>query len=120
MRFLVIDKVKQKFTNEELKNLMKSYRDENYETVISSRLDGRKFEVVVKEVGNRVKGTILVASDSSNLYILDIVGRVAIDKAASLFKAIDGNSDIGQKVRDFVTKDNRDGKKDKKVELQID
>jgi hypothetical protein len=53
-----------------------------------------------------------MASDSANLYVLDIIGRVALDKATSLFSTLNQSTDIGQRVKDFVSSD--DKSKDKK------
>jgi hypothetical protein len=67
-----------------------------------------------------VKGTVILASDSSNLYVLDILGRVALDKATALFKAIDGNADIGKKITDFMSDDDKPKKKKEEHGIKID
>jgi len=66
---------------------------------MNGRLDGRNLNVYVRESGGKVKGTIIMANDSSNLYVLDILGNIALDKAGSLFKMIDENSDVVDKLR---------------------
>ena len=120
MKFLIIDKSKEAFDAGDYKNLLKGYQGEAYEEMMTSRFQGRNFGVYIKQSSGRVKGTVILASDSSNLYVLDIVGRVALDKATSLFQAIDGNADIGKKITDFMGDDDRKEKKKKKHRVQID
>lgn len=102
MRFLMINKTKGTFNDTEYKQLLKSYRSESYDEVMTSRFQGREFDVYVRESGGRVKGTVIVANDSTNLFVLDILGRVELSKATSLFQAIGGNTDIGVKIKDFM------------------
>ena len=105
MRFLLIDRVEENFGSAEYKDLRNGYLKEKYEEVMSSRLDGRNFEVYVRESGGSVKGTIILASDSAQLFVLDILGKVALDKIPAFFKSLDENSDIGKKVKDFMDVD---------------
>lgn len=101
IRFLMIDRKNAAFTNSDYKKLKDDYtRKEKYEEIMNGRLDGRNLNVYVRESGGDVKGTIIMASDSSNLYVLDILGKIALEKASSLFKMIDENSDIAKKLKD--------------------
>lgn len=118
MKFMMIDKAKANFSDADFKKLKKGYQSESYDEMMTSRFQGRNFDVYIKEKDGRVKGTVILASDSSNLYVLDILGRVALDKASSLFNALNQSSDIGQRVKDFVGKD--DKKKGKKKEKDED
>jgi hypothetical protein len=119
MRFVMIDKAKSKFEKLEYKTLKGGYKEEAYEEVMTGRFDGRNFDVFVKEVNGNVKGTVIVASDSSSLYVLDILGKVALNKATSLFNMLDSSTDIGKKVKDFVS-GGEEKKKRKKKELEED
>jgi hypothetical protein len=116
MRFVMINKEKEKFAKTEYATLKNSYQSEKYDEVMTGRFDGRNFDVFVKEVNGSVKGTVILASDSSNLYVLDILGKVALNKATSLFNTLDSSTDIGKKIRDFATgdKDEKTEEKDKK------
>jgi hypothetical protein len=105
MRFLLIDRLEESFGSDEYKDLKARYLSESYEEVMSSRLDGRNFEVYIRESGGKVKGTIILASDSSQLFVLDILGKVALEKVPDFFKSLDENSDIGKKVKDFMNID---------------
>jgi hypothetical protein len=119
MRFVMIDKAKNKFEKLEYTTLKSGYKGEAYEEVMTGRFDGKNFDVFVKEVKGNVKGTVIVASDSSSLYVLDILGKVALSKATSLFNTLDSSTDIGKRVKDFVSSD-EDKKKRKKKEMEED
>jgi hypothetical protein len=120
MKFLMIDKAKSKFADADYKKLKSSYGAEKYEEMMTSRLQGKFFDVYIKQESNRVKGTVIMASDSSNLYVLDIIGRVALDKAPSLFSALNQSTDIGQRVKDFVSSDDKSKEKKKHHGVKID
>ena len=119
MRFVMIDKAKSKFEKLDYKTLKGGYKAEAYEEVMTGRFDGRNFDVFVKEVNGNVKGTVIVANDSSSLYVLDILGKVALSKATSLFNTLDSSTDIGKRVKDFISSD-EDKKNRKKKEMDED
>ncbi len=118
MKFLMIDKPKNNFADTEYKSLKNGYQSEAYEEMMASRFMGKNFDVLIRQKDGQVKGTVILASDSTNLYVLDILGRVALDKATSLFSALDQSTDIGQRVKDFMGGD--DKKKDKKKEHGVE
>jgi hypothetical protein len=120
MKFLMIDKAKNKFEDADYKKLKSSYGAEQYEEMMTSRFQGKNFDVYIKQDDGRVKGTVIIASDSSNLYVLDILGRVALDKATSLFSTLNQSTDIGQRVKDFVSSDNKPKDKKKEHGVKID
>lgn len=100
IRFVMIDRSEESFSPADYKKLQSDYtRKESYEEIMNGRLDGRNLNVYVRESGGKVKGTIIMASDSSNLYVLDILGKIALDKAGALFKMIDENSDVARKIK---------------------
>jgi hypothetical protein len=100
IRFLMIDRREEDFSDAEYKQLKNDYtKKELYEEIMNGRMDGRNLNVYVREKGGDVRGTIIMASDSSNVYVLDILGKIALDKAASLFKMIDDNSEIAKKIK---------------------
>jgi len=112
MKFLMIDKSKSAFAATDYKKLLKGYQGEKYEEMMTSRYKGKNLDVYIKQDNGRVKGTVILVNDSSSLYVLDILGRVALDKASSLFRTLDESTDIGKQIRDF-TSGNSDKKKDK-------
>jgi hypothetical protein len=119
MKFLMIDKSKGSFSDNDYKKLKTSYQSESYEEMMTSRFQGKYFDVYIKQEDGRVKGTVIMASDSSNLYVLDILGRVALDKATALFSTLNQSTDIGQRVKDFVSNDQKPKEK-KKHGVKID
>jgi hypothetical protein len=120
MRFVMINKEKEKFAKTEYAILKKGYQSEKYDEVMTGRFDGRNFDMFVKEVNGSVKGTVILASDSSNLYVLDILGKVALSKAASLFNTIDSSTDIGKRIKDFANGNMDDKDKKRKKEKDED
>ena len=119
MKFLMIDRAKSKFDDAAYKKLKSGYGSEKYDEMMTSRFQGKYFDVYIKQTDGRVKGTVIMASDSANLYVLDIVGRVALDKATSLFSTLNQSTDIGQRVKDFVSSDDK-SKGKKKHGVKID
>jgi hypothetical protein len=100
IRFVMIDRAAEKFTNSDYVKLKSDYlKKESYEEIMTGRMEGRNLNVYVRENNGKVKGTIIMAADSSNLYVLDILGNIALDKAGSLFKMIDENSDVARKLK---------------------
>jgi Domain of unknown function (DUF4252) len=111
MKFLMIDKNESKFSKEDYSKLLAGYKSESYEEMMTSRFEGRNFDVYLREKDGDVKGTIILANDSTSLFVLDILGKIALDKAPALFKTIDGSTDIGKKIKDFTGRNEKDEKK---------
>lgn len=120
MRFVMINKPKSKFEKQEYIQLKKNYQAERYEEVMSGRFDGRQFDVLLRETNGNVKGTIILANDSASLYVLDILGKVALNRVSLLFNTIDGSTDIGGKMRDFMTGDDEKKRKIKEVMEKVE
>ena len=121
MKFLMIDKGKSTFTPKDFKKLTSDYQGEKYEEMLTSRYKGKNLNVYIKQDGGgRVKGTVILVNDSSSLYVLDILGRVALDKASSLFKALDESTDIGKKIKDFTSGDQKKKAKRKEHGFVVD
>ncbi|MFN8888469.1 MAG: DUF4252 domain-containing protein, partial [Cyclobacteriaceae bacterium] len=93
---------------------------EKYEEVMSGRFDGRQFDVFLRETNGNVKGTVILASDSASLYVLDILGKVALNKVSSLFNTLDNSTDIGGKVKDFMMGDEEKKKKMKEAMEKVE
>lgn len=110
MKFLMIDKAK-KFKTADYKKLVSEYKGEAFEEIMTSRYQGKNFDVLLKESGGKVKGTIVLVNDSTSLYVLDIVGSIAMDKVTSLYKALGENTDIGGQIDKFTHQNDKKGKK---------
>jgi len=113
MRFLMIDKTKSKFDQADYKKLLSGYKGEEYEEVMTGRYDGRNFDVYLREKNGGIKGTVILATDSSSVIVLDILGKIALNRAPDLFKVIDGSTDIGGKIKNFISKDDDKDNHDK-------
>jgi hypothetical protein len=100
MKFLVIDKPMD-FGKSDYKKLVSGYMGENYEEIMSSRFDGKTFDVLLKEKNGSTKGMIVLANDSTNLYVLDILGKVELNKVTKLFSTIDDSAEIGKMIKAF-------------------
>jgi Domain of unknown function (DUF4252) len=119
MKFLMIDKSNKSFGSADYKNLIKGYKGETYEEVLTARADGRNIDVYIKDKKGSTLGTVILVNDSTSLYVLDILGSIDVSKASSLFSTIDQSSDIGQKIKSFLKKD-EPGKVKKEQGLHVD
>jgi hypothetical protein len=102
LKFLMIDK--SKLAAVEYKKLVSSYKSEAFEEIMTSRFDGKNFDVFLKEENGKTKGMIVTVNDEKNLMVLDIVGSIALDKVTKFVSKLDETTDIGKKIKDFTTK----------------
>lgn len=103
MKLLLIDK-STNFSAADYKKITKDYKAESFEEIMTSRHQGKNFDVFMKEKDGKTKGMLVIVSDSTNLYILDIVGSIALNKVTKLYSTIDESSDIGNKIKNFTEK----------------
>jgi hypothetical protein len=115
MKFLVIEKTTENFSTADYKKLVGSYKGESYEEIMSSRFEGKNFDIFLKEKNGVTKGMIVLANDSSSLYVLDILGRVEINKVTKLFNTIDNSAEIGKMIKAF-SDDHNDRERLRRVE----
>jgi hypothetical protein len=47
---------------------------------------------------------LVLVNDSTNLYVLDIVGRIALDKVTELYNTLDESTEVGKKIKAFTRK----------------
>ncbi len=102
MKFLMIDKVAEKFGASEYKKLVGDYRKESYEQIVTSRMGDKSFDIYLRDAKGSKAGTVALVNDSTSLYVLDIVGTIDVSKVGSLFSTIDGSTDIGKRIRNFA------------------
>lgn len=98
MKFLMIKK--DGFEKADYKKLITDYKSESFEEMMTSRHDGKNFDVYMK--GGKSKGMVVTVNDDENLYVLDIVGTIPLNKVTKLFSTIDSSADIGKRIRDFA------------------
>jgi hypothetical protein len=103
LKFLMISK--KNFGVSEYKKLVGNYKSEAFEEIMTSRHQGKSFDVFLKEKDGRTKGMIVTVNDSTNLFVLDIVGSIALDKVTKLFSTLDESVDIGKKIKAFSSKE---------------
>jgi hypothetical protein len=116
MKFLVINKSKTNFGAVDYKKLIRDYKSETYEEAVTSRYQGKSFDVYLKDKKGSTLGTVVLVDDSTSLYVLDILGTIDVRKASQLFSTIDQSSDIGQKIKSFMSKGEKGKGKDLHVE----
>lgn len=104
MKFLMIEKGTG-FGSKQYNQLVTGYKSESFEEIMTSRYQGRNFDVFLKDKNGKTEGMVVTVNDSTNLYVLDIVGSIALDKVTKLFTTLDESSDIGKKIKDFTKKD---------------
>lgn len=102
MKFLMIDKVTEKFGPDAYRKLVGDYKKEAFEPIVTSRMDGKSFDIYLRDAKGSKPGTIVLVNDSTSLFVLDIVGTIDVSKAGSLFSTIDGSTDIGKRIRNFA------------------
>jgi len=100
MKFLVIEKAED-FGKGDYKKLVGGYLGESYEEIMSSRFEGKTFDVLLKEKNGSTKGMVILANDSTSLYVLDILGKVELNKVTKLFSTIDDSAEIGKMIKAF-------------------
>lgn len=113
MKFLMIEK-ETSFKPTDYARLKKDYVSETFEEVMSTRYQGRNFDVMLKEKSGKTLGMVILVNDSSSLYVLDLVGSIALDKVTNLYKALDESTDVGQKIKNFTNRNakRREGDKE--------
>lgn len=114
LRFLMVNKGTVKFGPEDYKTLTGDYRRESYEPIVNSRIDGRNFDIFLRDTKGSTPGTVVLVNDSTNLFVLDIVGTIDVSKAGSLFSMIDGSTDIGKKIKNFSNQESDSTRKSRK------
>jgi hypothetical protein len=103
MKLLLIDK-SNNFSASDYKKITADYKTESFEEIMTSRHEGKNFDVFMKEKDGKTKGMLVLVSDSTNLYVLDIVGSIALNKVTKLYSTIDESSDVGKKIKNFTEK----------------
>ena len=108
MRFLMIRKDAESFSDNDFRELITDYKKEAFEEAMTSRHQGKNFDVFVKEKNGRTNGMLVLVNDSTNLYVLDILGSIALNKITKLYSTIDESTDIGNKIKAFTGRQNHD------------
>jgi hypothetical protein len=119
MKFLLVSKDNGRLGPREYRTLVAEYQKESFEPIVTSRIEGRNFDVYLCDENGKKPGTVVLVNDSSSLYVLDIVGTIDVSKAGSLFKTIDGSTDIGERIKRFTDRES-DSVRSKKKKVKVD
>ena len=95
MKFLMIRK-DANFSTADYKKLVSSYKGESFEEIMTSRYEGKSLDIYLKEGKNR--GMVVLVNDSTNLFVLDIVGQLALNKVTKLYSVLDDSQDITGRI----------------------
>lgn len=112
MRFMMIKKREAKFAGTEFKKLISNYKSEAFQEVMTSRHEGKTFNIFVKEKEGKTRGMLVLINDADNLFILDILGTIALDKVTKLYSTLDESTDVGSKIKAFAGEDKVYNKED--------
>lgn len=107
--------VKKATTSIDYKKLTSDYRKESFEEVLTSRHEGKTFDVFVKEDKGKTKGVLVLVNDPENLFVLDIVGSIALDKVTSFYSHLDKSSEVAQKIKGYMNHDHDESDAEKEA-----
>jgi len=93
MKLLRINKTDNDFTKDQYKQLVKDYRSEDFEELMSVRQQEMNINAYIKESGGKTKGIVILLNEAENLTVLDIKGSIPLDKIGELAKYADDFSD---------------------------
>ena len=97
------------FGTADYKKLVSSYKKESFEEIMTSRYEGKSLDIYLKEGKDR--GMVVLVNDSTNLFVLDIVGQLALNKVTKLYSVLDDSQDITGRIF-------REEKKESKKEIK--
>ena len=99
MKFLMIDK---KTGSIDYKKIVSDYKADAFEEAMTSRHQGKNFDVFMKEKEGKTSAMLVLINDDNALYVLDIVGSIALNQVTKLYTTLDQSSDIGKKIKAFA------------------
>lgn len=105
MKIVWINKKEKNFGSEQFKKLVAGYKAEKFEEIMNTRFEGKTFNAYLKETRGDTKGMVIAVDDGENIYLMDIVGKVALNKITSLFSTMQSDSEIGKKIKSMMKKE---------------
>lgn len=93
MKLLRINKTNNDFTKDQYKQLVKDYKSEDFEELMSVRQQETNINAYIKESGGTTKGIVVLLNEAESLTVLDIKGSVPFDKIGELAKYASDFSD---------------------------
>jgi hypothetical protein len=107
MKLLMIKKPKN-FTSAEYKKIIGDYKIEKFEEAMTTRYEGKSFDVFLKGKDKDIDGMLVLINDTEMLYVLDIVGYIALDKVSGLYKMAAQSEDFSEMLNQFQDKPKKD------------
>lgn len=101
MKLLMINRKVNKIQGEEIKKLSAAYKGEAYEQMMVARHSGKNVEVLLKEKNGKTIGTVFLMTDDEYVYVLDILGSVALNKVSSFLSTLDQSTELNKKIDMF-------------------
>lgn len=115
MKFLAINKVEDSFENTDYKKLVGEYKSEKFEEIMTSRSKGKNFDIFLKGSDEKPDGMLVLVNDDETLLVLDIVGRINLNKITQFYNTLDQSSDIQEQLGRFLNKGNSEKKSQEKT-----
>lgn len=111
MKLLLVGK---NAANFDFNKIVKDYKEEAFEEVLTSRHKGKNFDIFLKERDGKTSAMLALVNDDDNLFVLDIVGSIDPNKMMKFFSVMNEKSDISGRIKNFVTR-NDDSSDDEKA-----
>lgn len=111
MKLLMVD---MRQGNVDFKKIVSEYKAEAFEPIMTSRHNGRNFDIFLKEKNGKTTAMLALVNDNATLFVLDIVGSIDPGQVAKFFSVMDEKSEISDKIRLFVQEDDSEEKDDQK------
>jgi hypothetical protein len=99
MKFLMIGKKDKAL---DFKKLASDYKAESFEEVMTSRYQGKNFDVYIQEKNKKTSAMLVLVNDEDNLYVLDIVGSIDMNNVTKFYSKLGESSDIAKKIKSFA------------------
>ncbi|MCE2733877.1 MAG: DUF4252 domain-containing protein [Cyclobacteriaceae bacterium] len=113
LKILIIDK-SVNYSASNFKKLSSNYKQDGFEEIMTSRVEGRSFDVYLKEKNNKTLGTVVLVNDVDKLYVLDVVGSVPMQKIPEFFKQINNSTELQNVIKEIAGSKNEEKDKSKK------
>ena len=113
MKFLIIHK---KGASIDYKSVVSEYKKESFEAIMTSRHQGKSFDIFVQqEAEKKPKSMLVLVNDDDNFFVLDIKGYIPFDKVTKLYSVLDEGSDVSRRVQQFISDDDEKNIKEEKA-----
>lgn len=88
MKFIRVNKKENKLTDTDFKKMVDEYHDEDFEDLMTMSHEGMNINVYIQEEDGVTTGLVLLMNDSESFSILDIKGKVPLNKLANLISKV--------------------------------